>query len=71
MGRLAAPVAFAAAVGRLGAARAAAFGGLSPAAAALFGLLLLDEVPDGATLLGVVAAGFGVMLVSRPPKTAA
>lgn len=62
---LLAPVAFAVAIGRLGAARAAAFGGLSPAAATLIGVPLLGEAPDVATAAAVVIAGLGVVLVCR------
>ncbi len=61
---LLAPVALAVAVARLGASGAAAFGGLSPAAATLFGGLLLAETPNAATLLGVIVAGVGAVLVS-------
>ena len=61
---LLAPVAFAIAVSRLGAPGAAAFGGLSPAAAALFGGLVLAEMPDVVTLLGVVVAGVGAVVLS-------
>ncbi len=62
---LVAPIAFAAAIARLGAMRAAAFGGLTPVVAALAGTLLLDEVPDGTTALAVAIAGLGVILVSQ------
>jgi drug/metabolite transporter (DMT)-like permease len=68
---LLAPVAFAVAVARLGAARAAAFGALSPVAAAVFGLLLLDEVPDAFAALGLGAAALGVALATRPASTSA
>jgi drug/metabolite transporter (DMT)-like permease len=62
---LVAPMAFAVAVARLGAARAAAFGALSPAAAALFGLVLLGETPEPLVATGLVAAGLGVALAAR------
>jgi drug/metabolite transporter (DMT)-like permease len=64
---LAAPVLFAAAIGRLGPARASAFGGLTPAAAALFGLLLLGESPDGTTLCALCLAGLGVGITGLSP----
>lgn len=62
-----APVAFAAAVRRLGSSQAAAFGSLSPGAACLGGFTLLGEVPDGLTLVAVLASAVGVILVSRAP----
>jgi drug/metabolite transporter (DMT)-like permease len=62
---LAAPIAFAAAVARLGVARAAAFAALSPVAAALFGLLLCGEWPDGLATLGLASATLGVVLANR------
>lgn len=62
---LLAPVAFAVAVSRLGAARAAAFGALSPVAAAAFGLLLLGETPEAPVALGLLAATLGVGLATR------
>ncbi|WP_170984934.1 EamA family transporter [Roseomonas sp. AR75] len=64
MSGLIAPVAFAYAVSRLGAARAASLGALSPASAALFGLLLLGESPDPHVALGLVAAALGVGLAA-------
>lgn len=64
-----APVAFAMAVRRLGAAQAAAFGSLSPGAACAGGFALLGEVPDAATTLAVIASGLGVALVTRPAAT--
>lgn len=63
-----APVAFAAAVRRLGASQAAAFGSLSPGAACLSGFLLLGEVPDALTALAVIASGIGVVLVALPAR---
>ena len=63
-----APVAFAAAVRRLGPSHAAAFGSLSPGAACLGGFTLLGEVPDGLTLGAVLASAVGVVLVSRTPS---
>ncbi|WP_372490973.1 EamA family transporter [Falsiroseomonas oryziterrae] len=65
-----APVAFAAAVARLGAARASAFGALSPVAAALFGLLLLGEVPETDVALGLAMATLGVLLAASAPSRA-
>nr|WP_232478797.1 DMT family transporter [Roseomonas rosulenta] len=62
-----APVAFAAAVRRLGASQAAAFGSLSPGAACAGGFALLGEVPAGATAMAVIVSGIGVALVTRPP----
>ncbi len=61
-----APVAFAAAVRRLGASQAAAFGSLSPGMACIAGFALLGEVPDTLTAAAVVASGIGVVLVSLP-----
>ena len=61
-----APVAFAAAVRRLGASQAAAFGSLSPGAACLGGFALLGEVPDMLTTTAVLASALGVALVTRP-----
>lgn len=61
-----APVAFAAAVRRLGASQAAAFGSLSPGAACLGGFTLLGEVPDALTAAAVAASALGVALVTRP-----
>ncbi|MBW6399379.1 DMT family transporter [Roseomonas sp. HJA6] len=60
-----APVAFAAAVRRLGASQAAAFGSLSPGAACAGGFALLGEVPDGLSLMAVIAACLGVVLLAR------
>lgn len=65
-----APVAFAAAVRRLGASQAAAFGSLSPGAACAGGFALLGEVPDLLTGVAVFASGIGVALVTRPAKSA-
>jgi drug/metabolite transporter (DMT)-like permease len=61
-----APVAFAAAVQRLGASQAAAFGSLSPGAACAGGFALLGEVPNGAVMIAVIASCLGVALASRP-----
>lgn len=60
-----APVAFAAAVRRLGAARAAAFGSLSPGAACLAGFALLGEVPTITAAMSILASGLGIALMSR------
>jgi drug/metabolite transporter (DMT)-like permease len=62
---LLAPVAFAAAVQRLGASQAAAFASLSPGAACLGGFALLGEVPTGAAAFSVLASGFGIALLVR------
>lgn len=61
-----APVAFAAAVRRLGAAQAAAFGSLSPGAACLAGFALLGEVPTAAATLSILVSGLGIALMARP-----
>lgn len=61
-----APVAFAAAVRRLGAAQAAAFGSLSPGAACLAGCALLGEVPTAAATLSILVSGLGIALMARP-----
>lgn len=66
-----APVAFAVAVARLGAARAAAFGGLSPGIAAVLGFALLGEMPQALPVMAVFAAGIGVALVNWQPRAAA
>ncbi|MBR0650208.1 DMT family transporter [Roseomonas terrae] len=60
-----APVAFAAAVQRLGASKAAAFGSLSPGAACLGGFALLGEMPDGLALVAVLISCIGVALATR------
>jgi drug/metabolite transporter (DMT)-like permease len=65
---LLAPIAFALAVARLGAARAASFGALSPAAATGFGAVLMGELPDAPACFGVVAAACGVALAARMPR---
>ncbi|WP_374443800.1 DMT family transporter [Stella sp.] len=59
---------YALAVRHLGATRAAASGALVPPAAALAGWLVLGERPDGATLLGAVAATLGVALAATPGR---
>jgi len=59
---IAAPVAFAIAVARLGPQRAAAFAALSPLAAALFGLVLMGEAPEWLAAAGLVASAAGVAL---------
>lgn len=68
-----APVAFATAVQRLGAAKAAAFGCLSPGVACAAGFVLLGEAPGGLALGAVIASCVGVALVTlasgvAPPK---
>jgi drug/metabolite transporter (DMT)-like permease len=62
-----APVAFAEAVRRLGAAQASAFASLSPGAACASGFALLGEVPDGVTTMAVLVSGLGVALIARGP----
>lgn len=57
-------VAYGIAIGRLGSSRAAAFTGLVPALAALIAVPVLDEHPDTAAIIGVVATGVGVVLAS-------
>ncbi|WP_146217092.1 EamA family transporter [Falsiroseomonas bella] len=61
---LLAPLAFALAVARLGAARAAALGALSPVSAAVFGFALMGEVPAPNVLIGLAAAAMGVVLAA-------
>ncbi len=60
-----APVAFAAAVHRLGASRAAAFGSLSPGAACAGGVALLGEEPGLQAAAAVMLSCIGVALVAR------
>jgi drug/metabolite transporter (DMT)-like permease len=49
---------------RLGASRAAAFVALVPALATLIAIPLLKEIPDLASIIGVVLTGLGVLLAS-------
>ncbi len=56
--------AYAVAVSRLGPTRAAAFSALTPAIAALLAVLILGEIPDPATIVGIVAVSLGVALAS-------
>lgn len=49
---------------RLGASRAAAFVALVPALATVIAIPLLKEIPDAASLFGVVTTGAGVLLAS-------
>jgi drug/metabolite transporter (DMT)-like permease len=56
--------AYAAAVRRLGSARAAAFVALTPAVAALVAIPALGEWPDAATTFGIVFVSLGVALAS-------
>jgi drug/metabolite transporter (DMT)-like permease len=56
--------AYAAAIRRLGSARAAAFMALTPAVAALVAIPALGEWPDAATTVGIVAVSLGVALAS-------
>lgn len=49
---------------RLGASRAAAFVALVPALATLIAIPLLKEIPDLASIIGVVTTGAGVLLAS-------
>jgi drug/metabolite transporter (DMT)-like permease len=51
-------------IARLGASRAAAFVALVPALATLIAIPLLKEIPDGASIFGVVTTGAGVLLAS-------
>lgn len=57
-------IAYGAAVRRLGAARAAVFASLTPVIAALVAIAALGEVPDTATIFGIVAVSLGVALAS-------
>ncbi len=57
-------LAYGAAVGRLGAARAAVLISLTPVIAALLAIPMLGEWPDPATILGIVAVSLGVALAS-------
>lgn len=57
-------VAFGIAIERLGSSRAAAFTGLVPALAAVIAVFALDEHPDMAAIIGVMATGMGVALAS-------
>lgn len=57
-------VAFGVAIERLGSSRAAAFTGLVPALAAAIAVPMLDEHPDTAAVIGVIATGIGVTLAS-------
>ncbi|MCW5682407.1 MAG: DMT family transporter [Xanthobacteraceae bacterium] len=49
---------------RLGASRAAAFVALVPALATVIAIPLLKEIPDAASIFGVVTTGLGVLLAS-------
>jgi drug/metabolite transporter (DMT)-like permease len=51
-------------IARLGASRAAAFVALVPALATLIAIPLLKEIPDTASIVGVVTTGAGVLLAS-------
>jgi drug/metabolite transporter (DMT)-like permease len=51
-------------IARLGASRAAAFVALVPALATLIAIPLLKEIPDAASIFGVVTTGAGVLLAS-------
>jgi drug/metabolite transporter (DMT)-like permease len=51
-------------IARLGASRAAAFVALVPALATLIAIPLLKEIPDLASIIGVVTTGAGVLLAS-------
>ncbi len=57
-------IAFAFAIGRLGAAAAASFSPLSPVLIAAFGWLLLGDAVDGATATGLVAVAAGVIVAN-------
>lgn len=52
------------AIARLGASRSAAFVALVPALATLIAIPLLKEIPDLASIIGVVTTGSGVLLAS-------
>ena len=64
-------VAFAFAVGRLGAAAAASITPLSPVLVALFGWFLLGDRIDAPTTWGLLAVGAGVLIANRSTKPAA
>lgn len=51
-------------IARLGASRAAAFVALVPALATVIAIPLLGEIPDLASIVGVVTTGLGVLLAS-------
>jgi drug/metabolite transporter (DMT)-like permease len=51
-------------IARLGASRAAAFVALVPALATLIAIPLLKEIPDAASIFGVLTTGAGVLLAS-------
>lgn len=51
-------------IARLGASRAAAFVALVPALATLIAIPVLQEIPDAASIFGVVTTGSGVLLAS-------
>lgn len=51
-------------IARLGASRAAAFVALVPALATVIAIPLLKEIPDAASIFGVVTTGLGVLLAS-------
>jgi drug/metabolite transporter (DMT)-like permease len=51
-------------IARLGASRAAAFVALVPALATAIAIPLLKEIPDAASIFGVVTTGLGVLLAS-------
>jgi len=60
---------FSEAVARLGATRAAVFGALCPAITATMGIVILNEVPSAATLMGISAVMLGVLtVVFNPPR---
>jgi drug/metabolite transporter (DMT)-like permease len=52
------------AVARLGASKAAAFAALAPGMAALIAIPVLGEIPDMASIAGIVATSIGVALAS-------
>ena len=64
-------VAFAFAVGRLGAAAAASVMPLSPVLVAIFGWFLLGDRIDAPTAWGLVAVGAGVLVANRRAKPGA
>ena len=61
---LVAIVFFSIGISRLGASRAAAFVALVPACATVIAIPVLHEIPDAASIFGVVTTGLGVLLAS-------
>ncbi len=67
---LVAPLAFAAAVARLGPSRAAAYAALCPAMAALWGVILLGEVPEPVPLAALAVVCLGGLLAAQDRPSA-